>query len=86
MLSSILLWISYSIPEARKVARKDFQGLSPTKEVIAKMSTHLLCKRLHYVLSVNRIHTRVFFVCEPNSNYYLYDYFYDSHSSDAMDR
>ncbi len=22
--------------------------------------THLLCKRLHYVLSVNRIHTRVF--------------------------
>ncbi len=25
-----------------------------------EMSTHLLCKRLHYVLSVNRIHTRVF--------------------------
>jgi hypothetical protein len=24
------------------------------------VSTHLLCKRLHYVLSVNRIHTRVF--------------------------
>ncbi len=23
--------------------------------------THLLCKRLQYVLSVNRIHTRVFF-------------------------
>ncbi len=40
--------------------RKDFQGLSPAEEVIAEMSTHLLCKRLHYVLSVNRIHTRVF--------------------------
>jgi hypothetical protein len=40
--------------------RKDFQGLSPAKEVIAEMSTHLLCKRLHYVLSVNWIHTRVF--------------------------
>jgi hypothetical protein len=40
--------------------RKDFQGLSPAKEVIAEMSTHLLCKRLHYVLSVNRTHTRVF--------------------------
>ncbi len=40
--------------------RKDFQGLSPAKEVIAEVSTHLLCKRLHYVLSVNRIHTRVF--------------------------
>ncbi len=42
--------------------RKDFQGLKPAKEVIAEMSTHLLCKRLHYVLSVNRIHTRVFFM------------------------
>ncbi len=42
--------------------RKDFQGLSPAKEVIAEVSTHLLCKRLHYVLSVNWIHTtRVFF-------------------------
>jgi hypothetical protein len=40
--------------------RKDFQGLSPIEEVIAEMSTHLLCKRLHYDLSVNRIHTRVF--------------------------
>ncbi len=50
----------YSILEARKVVRKDFQGLSPAKEVIAEMSTHLLCKWLHYVLSVNRIHTRVF--------------------------
>ena len=40
--------------------RKDFQGLSPAKEMIAEMSTHLLCKRLHYVLSVNRIHTRLF--------------------------
>ncbi len=40
--------------------RKDFQGLSPAEEVIAEMSTHLLFKRLHYVLSVNRIHTRVF--------------------------
>ncbi len=40
--------------------RKDFQGLSPAEEVIAEMSTHLLCKRLHYVLSVNWIHTRVF--------------------------
>jgi hypothetical protein len=38
---------------------KDFQGLSPTEEVIAEVSTHLLCKRLHYVLSVNQIHTRV---------------------------
>jgi hypothetical protein len=38
----------YSILEARKSVRKDFQGLSPTKEVIAEMSTHLLCKRLHY--------------------------------------
>ncbi len=54
-------WILYSIPEVRKVMRKDFQGLSPTKEVIAEISTHLLCKRLHYVLSVNPIHTRVFF-------------------------
>ncbi len=52
--------ILYSIPEARKVVRKDFQGLSPAEEVIAEMSTHLLCKRLHYVLGVNRIHTRVF--------------------------
>ncbi len=42
------------------MARKDFQGLSPAKEVIAEMSTHLLCKRLHYVLSVNQFHTRVF--------------------------
>ena len=50
----------YSIPEARKVVRKDFQGLSPAKEVIAEVSTHLLCKRLHYVLSVNWIHTSVF--------------------------
>jgi hypothetical protein len=42
--------------------RKDFQGLSPTEEVIAEMSTHhLLCKRLHYILSVNQIHTRVLF-------------------------
>jgi hypothetical protein len=40
--------------------RKDFQGLSPAEEVIAEMPTHILCKRLHYVLSVNRIHTRVF--------------------------
>jgi hypothetical protein len=40
--------------------RKYFQGLSPAKEVIPEMSTHLLCKRLHYVLSVNRIHTRIF--------------------------
>jgi hypothetical protein len=54
-------WILYSILEAEKVVRKDFRGLSPTKEVIAEMSTHLLCKRLHYVLSVNRIHTRAFF-------------------------
>ncbi len=52
-------WILYSIPEARNVARKNFQGLSPTKEVIAEMSTHLLYKRLHYVLSVNWIHTIV---------------------------
>jgi hypothetical protein len=57
MLSSIIECISYSIPEARKVMRKDFQGLSPAEEVIAEMSTHLLCKRLHYVLSVNWIHT-----------------------------
>ncbi len=49
--------------------RKDFQGLSPAKEVLAEVSTHLLCKRLHCVLSVNRS--------------YIYDYFYDSHSSDA---
>ncbi len=51
--------ISYSIPEARKFVRKDFQGLSPAKEVIAEMSTtHLLCTwevTLH--TSVNRIHT-----------------------------
>jgi hypothetical protein len=40
--------------------RKDFQGLSPAEVVIAEMSTHLLCKRLHYVLSVDWIHTRVF--------------------------
>ena len=40
--------------------RKDFQGLSPAEEVIAEVSTHLLCKRLQYVLSVNWIHTRVF--------------------------
>ena len=46
---------------SKKVVRKDFWGLSPTEEVIAEMSTHLLCKRLHYVLSVNQIHTRVFF-------------------------
>ncbi len=63
--------------------RKFFQGLSPAKEVIAEVSTYLLYKRLHYVLTLNRIHTRVFFKCEPNSNYYLYDYFYASHSSDA---
>ncbi len=50
----------YSIPEARQVVRKDIQGLSPAKEVIAEVFTHLLCKRLHYVLSVNWIHTRVF--------------------------
>ncbi len=42
--------------------RKDFQGLSPTEKVIAEMSTHLLVhKRLHCILSVNQIHTRVFF-------------------------
>jgi hypothetical protein len=35
-------WISYSIPEVREVMRKNFWGLSPTKEVIAEMSTHLL--------------------------------------------
>jgi hypothetical protein len=73
--------MSYFIPEARKVVRKDFQELSPTKEVIAEMSTHLLCKRLQYILSVNRIHTRVFF-CEPNSTI-SYDKSYDSHSSVA---
>jgi hypothetical protein len=62
MLSSIIECILYSILEARKVVRKDFQGLSPTEEVIAEMSTHLLVhERLHCVLSVNRIHTRVFF-------------------------
>ncbi len=48
--------------KSEKKVRKDFQGLSPTKEVIALMSTHLLCKRLHYVLSVNRIHTREYFL------------------------
>ncbi len=26
--------------------RKEFQGLSPIKEVIAEMSTHLLCKEV----------------------------------------
>ena len=60
MLSTIIECILCSILEARKVVRKDFQGLSPAEEVIAEVSTHLLCKRLHYVLSVNRIHTRVF--------------------------
>ncbi len=38
MLSSIIECISYSIPEARKVVRKDFQGLSPAEEVIAEVS------------------------------------------------
>ncbi len=41
--------------------RKDFQGLRPAKEVIAEIDVYTsLCKRLQYVLSVNRIHTRVF--------------------------
>ncbi len=62
--------------------RKDFQELSPAKEVIAEVSTHLLCKRLHYVLSVNRIHTRVFLSVNQIQTT-MYDYFYDSHSSDA---
>jgi hypothetical protein len=44
MLSSIIEWISYAIPEARKVVRMEFQGLSPAKEVIAEMSTHLLVR------------------------------------------
>jgi hypothetical protein len=50
--------------------------------VIAEVSTHLLCKRLHYVLSVNRIHTRVF-LSVNHIQTTIYDYFYDSHSSDA---
>jgi hypothetical protein len=45
--------------------RKDFWG-AEEGSVIAEMSTHPLCKRYHYVLSVNRIHTRVFLKCEPN--------------------
>ena len=36
MLSSIEC-ISYCIPEARKVVRKDFQELNPAKEVIAEI-------------------------------------------------
>ncbi len=36
------------------------KGVSGIESVIAEVSTHLLCKRLHYVLSVNWIHTRVF--------------------------
>ncbi len=62
--------------------RKDFQGLSPTKEVVAEMSTHLVCKRLHYILSVNWIHTRVFFSVNQIQTI-SYDQFYDSHSSNA---
>ncbi len=62
--------------------RKDFQGLSPAKEVIAEVSTHLLCKRLHFVLSVNWIHTRVFLSVNQIQTT-MYEYFYDSHSSDA---
>ncbi len=62
--------------------RTDFQGLSPAEEVIAEVSTHVLCKRLHYVLSVNQIHTRVFLSVNRIQTS-IYDYFYDSHSSDA---
>jgi hypothetical protein len=39
-------------------------------------------KRLHYVLSVDRIHTRVFFSVNQIQTF-SYDLFYDSHSSDA---
>ena len=41
-----------------------------------------LYKRLHNVLSVNRIHTRVFFSVNQIQTI-NYDYFHDSHSSDA---
>ncbi len=39
MLSSIEC-ILYCIPEARKVTRKDFQGLNPAKELIADFFRH----------------------------------------------
>ena len=41
-------WILYSIPETRKDTRKHFQGLSPTEEVIAEMSTYLKNSNTHY--------------------------------------
>jgi hypothetical protein len=75
-LSSIIVeCISYSIPEARKVVRKDFQGLSPIEEVIAEMlCLHIshVHKRLHCVLSVKRIHTRVF-ICVNQIKTISYD-------------
>jgi hypothetical protein len=67
----------------KKSCEKGFSGIESRQgDDCGDVYTSLLCKRLHYVLSVNRIHNQVFLSVNQIQTT-RYDYFYDSHSIDA---